>query len=324
MSNIEEIIAEQRARLLRQDGALRRDIAHRLQVVIDELVREAARLPDTNDQNLRFERNAVLQRQISVALDNVLTGFAPRIEEHARAVTLFAGTDFEALLKAQGVVAQAGINATAIDRIGGAIEPASPITRLLAALSTSGADRARQELFTGVALGENPNLVAKRLRKALETNSFKAQRIARTEVLRAYRGSMREKFLASKAVAGWTWISARGTRTCAMCYAMHGTQHESQTAMATHPNCRCSQAPRTVNSLLNIDSGEEEFSRLSESNQRLVLGPAKLKAYQDGLITLPDLVGTAQSADWGQVRYEKSLSSVIGQDQSRAFRRQAG
>jgi len=71
-----------------------------------------------------------------------------------------------------------------------------------------------------------------------------------------------------------------------------------------------------------ILSGEERFAALVLADQRAVLGPAKLAAYQAGQLRLADLVGERTAGAWGPVRYERSLRDVLG-DRALQFYRDA-
>lgn len=93
----------------------------------------------------------------------------------------------------------------------------------------------------------------------------------------------------------------------------------SANGIITH-NCRCSPAPLPRTMPPAIAGGAERFDELPERDQLVVLGPAKLKAYQQNLITLDDLVGLAEHPRWGLVRYERSLTSILGPQARELYR----
>lgn len=105
---------------------------------------------------------------------------------------------------------------------------------------------------------------------------------------------------------------------------MHGTKHELDEVFGSHPSCRCNPGP----TVLGPDSpvvrlGTERFAALSAREQLHILGPAKYRAYREGALDLPDLVGVRNDPRWGLVRGERSLTAVLGQDRAMAYRRAA-
>lgn len=319
--SIEEVIAEQRRALLAREGRVLAQLEQLYQTAIAEAERRARALPDPDSPSaeLRLSRSAVLITQLDGELDRILSQSVSLLERERRDVIIRAAEDFGELLGALDL--RAGIDPQAIERIGGALAPASPLAELLTAANADGAAAARSALFTGVALGDNPRKIASKLADALDITRARAQTIARTETLRAYRGSVRGRMIDSQLFAGYVWISARDRRTCAMCWAMHGRKFPLETEFATHPNCRCSQAPLTGRELVDVGLGPELFSNLPFERQLRTLGPAKMRAYQRGLLSLEQLVGEGRHPKWGGIRWERSLRDIFGRDLSREFYR---
>ncbi|MBX7220340.1 MAG: phage head morphogenesis protein [Blastocatellia bacterium] len=207
----------------------------------------------------------------------------------------------------------------------------SPLKKLLAQLGPQAATSAGDALIQAVALGYNPRKTATHLREALGGNLSRALTIARTETLRAYRESSRLQFQANADVLeGWVWISARDSRTCASCWAMHGTIHKLEERLDDHPNGRCTMVPRSKSfEELGIDgvpdtrpplpeTGEEGFAKLTPKEQDQILGIAAGKAYRAGQVKLSDFVGRKRSTQWGTMRYARSLSDAIQNAQNNA------
>lgn len=100
-------------------------------------------------------------------------------------------------------------------------------------------------ITTGLAEGKNPRSVARDMRRlvALTPDSrplpvWRAETIARTETMRAYRTATIDTYRQNtRVVRGWVWISALDRTTCASCIAQHGTVHPLTEEMATHPRC---------------------------------------------------------------------------------------
>lgn len=204
------------------------------------------------------------------------------------------------------------------ERMVGSLTDGSPIIDLAKRYGESGPRVIREALLAGVANGDNPRLVARRINKALGQHYGNTSVLTRTEMLRVYREGTRETYLANrKYVQGWIWCSALDHRTCPVCWAMHGTKHPLGEPMASHPVCRCSMVPWLIPSPLiqplpDMRPGTEVFAEQPESVQRFVLGPMALRAYQQGMIALPDLVKETFSPTWGAGRTRRSLVSVLG------------
>jgi SPP1 gp7 family putative phage head morphogenesis protein len=220
------------------------------------------------------------------------------------------------------------IDRASVETLLGMTQAESPLHQLLLSIAAAGAKDAEKALVQGMLLGRNPREVAVDLRRALGTTLSRALTIARTETLRAHREATRASYQAnSDIVKGWIWHSALDTRTCAMCWAMHGTEHSIDEVLDDHPNGRCSMIPKTstweeIGAKYGIDlsgipdtnpvieSGISQFEKLPAEQQIAILGQAKYKAWKDGQFTLSDLVGRKRSKIWGTMRYEKSLNKL--------------
>jgi hypothetical protein len=144
-------------------------------------------------------------------------------------------------------------------------------------------------------------------------------------------------------VRGWIWYSALDLRTCPGCWAKHGTFHESSETLESHPNCRCVMVPQTrpweelgigpslqrelgpeADRVLQVESGEAIFAKLSPAERAEILGPAAGRAYEAGAVRLRDLLQESHSAIWGGSVGTRSLRSVLGEEEARRFLRGGG
>lgn len=328
MPDLEEIIARNRRRLLLREASLVADIAEMFEAALIALERraiDAAALVERRIEAgqspfsaLIAERrvNALLT-QLELELEQIAGGAFDRVQIERRSALLASVQDFTRVAEAFDI--RAGLDPEAIRRMGLSLLTESPVQQLFAALPAAAAERARNALFAGVAAGDNPRQVGRRLREAAGISRSRAETIARTEVLRTYREAARARMRATPEIGGWVWLSARDRRTCAMCWAMHGTIHRTDEAMHTHPNCRCSQGPLPDGVDLGITPGSQAFARLPASEQLFILGPAKYRAYHEGAIRLEQLVGVSSHAAWGTVRFERPLRAVLGTSQARSF-----
>lgn len=184
--------------------------------------------------------------------------------------------------------------------------------RNLDALSSQQIDGIGQQIVRGVARGQHPSTVARQIvNNVVGVPMARAQTIARTELLRAYRGSTLQSMQDDGVTTGWIWRCSRSATTCAACWAMDGTEFDLDQDMDAHPNCMCYMEPQipSVASITGDDSvgdlpsaydttGPEAFAQLPASTQQMILG-ARYADYAAGRTTLADMVQVRRSAQWG-------------------------
>lgn len=286
----------------------------------------------------RQRRYHDLLRQVEAQIDDLMPGYERLIAADQRAAIATAVEAFEQLtlfqLPPQPMVrAQfTRLPTSALEHLVGVTVDGSPLADLLAELGPDAAKRVRDELIRGVGTGRHPRVTARKITEALDGNHSRARSIARTETIRAYTNSSREMFQQNEDVVdGWIWHSALDTRTCAYCWAMHGTFHTTDEEMARHVNCRCALLPKTKTwaelgfvgipeTSIEIPRGSALFDALPDSDKVQILGPAKFAAYKSGVIDLDDLIGQRQDAKWGLVGWERSLKEAIGARRAAEFR----
>lgn len=198
----------------------------------------------------------------------------------------------------------------AIDLAGFAAD-GSPLAELFAALGPAAAAEVKQSLFAGIVQGFGAKKLARQVRTSLGNNMARAMLIGRTETLRAYRESS-QRFYEDNAdvVKAWRWVSACNQRTCAMCWAMHGSIHTIAEQFVSHPGCRCTPVPVTDLSP-GMVTGPVRFAGLKPEQQLKVLGPKKFEAFQNGQISLTSLAGMKDNGRWGKTRLERNLKDAI-------------
>lgn len=278
-----------------------------------------------------LEQIAVEIGRFATTAEGVIAGqqahYAREAQQHVRHMIL-AGLDDTAGVS----VMLNAVPTRAIESLVGFMGDGSPLRKLLDELGPDAAKAAEAALIEGLATGQGARAIARQLRGALGGNLTRALTIARTETIRAYRESTWLGMQANANVLeGWIWLSAANRRTCAACWAMHGTFHKLSERMESHPNCRCSMMPKTktwsalgfpgvAETVQEVALGELLFDVLSEKEQRFILGPAKYEAYRRGALGLADLVGRQTSRLWGRAIYERSLKAAL----AAATQRRAG
>lgn len=165
-------------------------------------------------------------------------------------------------------------------------------------LSQSAKAAVRSALRVGMAAGDNPRRVARdmirRTEGAFNGGLWRAEVIARTELLDAHRAAAQQAELANRDVlSGWQWLAELTARTCPACLGMNGSEHPVEEAGPLDHQCgRCSRVP-LVRPLKELGiGGPEPASVVQDSEawlkaqspevQREILGPKRYEAYQAG------------------------------------------
>ena len=198
-------------------------------------------------------------------------------------------------------------------------------------LPGAAAESVQQALIHGLATGKGQDWMVRAATQALGISHSRATTILRTESLRAYRHASRATYLANADVLdGWVWNAHLDARTCVACAVMDGTLHPLDATLDGHPRCRCAMVPRTKSwedlgvqgvpdSRPPIRSGIEWLESQTPSVQRAMMGPAKFNAWVDGQITLDDMVARTYSPQWGTMRTERSLKSILADTHANYF-----
>ena len=214
----------------------------------------------------------------------------------------------------------------AVQSVIGFTADGSPLRELLDALGPAAGRAVRDELISGVALGAHPTQIARRVKEALGGNLVRALRISRTETLRAYREATHLSYQANdQVVDGWVWLSAATARTCAACWALHGTVHPLSERQVDHPNGRCTQVPHLRGGQpIEITTGEAQFAEFEPAKQNTILDQAASAAYRAGAVRLTDFAGRRHDPDWGPTLGVRSLREIMGKDEAAKWVRRVG
>ncbi len=170
-------------------------------------------------------------------------------------------------------------------------------------LQAEASEQMKQALIQAVSLGENPRVAAKHMVEAVQGvfngGLTRAEVIARTEQLDAYRDSATATQLANRDVlAGWQWVATLSSRTCRSCIAMHGSIHDiDEPGPLDHQQGRCSRAPVTKRwsdidprlagvseppGMVQPGDGEAWLRKQSPEVQDKILGKRGAEAWRNG------------------------------------------
>lgn len=278
----------------------------RLQQVLDEASRQMA----------RYSQAAALvteQRQRQAIQQGL---------EHAEG--LAATVIQEGLPGLEGTLAR--VNPAVLEAGVGFMADGSVLRNHLAkTLPDSTVQRIRDTLVHGLAAGKSQDWMTRQVTRGLGITHGRAVTILRTESLRAYRTASRDTYMANADVmGGWVWNAHLDARTCVACVLMDGTEHPLDATLDGHPRCRCAMIPRTRSweDILGPDgadipdtrppvrSGKAWLEAQPPTTQRAIIGRAKFTAWQEGHITLDDMVARTSHPDWGTMRTERSLKAI--------------
>jgi len=360
IGRIYQVVEAQRAALLRGERQAASELVRtyggvwqRIMAELDRLLQARAEA-EAQGQEVgagwlyQFNRLETLQRQVEGEL-RVFAEFAdPLITRQQDAAVEAALEDVEQLVRRQPALAgpgESGISTAWVRLPRGEVEDlvgftatGSPLRTLLEKLGPAAASSVRDALIQGVALGTHPTQIARQVRAAVGMGLTRALTISRTETLRAYREATLRSYQANdQVVDGWTWLSAATARTCAVCWAQHGSVHPLSERLESHPNCRCSMVPhlrvdgergselgierRAEGQPVTITPGAEQLARMEPGKQDAILGRAAGAAYRAGAFRLEDVVDRRFDADWGTTLGVKSLRQMVGAEDALRWQR---
>lgn len=192
-----------------------------------------------------------------------------------------------------------------------------PLGELLAEIAPKATEKVKDALLSGVARGAGVREIGRDVRTASGLSQVRAMTIARQETIGSYRAVASESYQRSPVVTGWVWWAELGPRTCAICWAEHGTEHTDEETLDSHVCCRCSMMPRTrswrdlgidlPDNRPSIQPGPERFASLGEGDKLAILGRSRLDAYNAGEISLSDLVRETEHRRWGAGKRQATL-----------------
>ena len=205
----------------------------------------------------------------------------------------------------------------AVEALVGFAGDGTPLRNLLIQTLGPMTDQFFQSLVSGLAMGWNPRRLARTLRDDFGMGLDRALRIARTEMLRAWRTSTLAAYRKSGMVLEWERIAAHDHRTCLACLLLDGTRYPLEREMEDHVNGRCALLPVTPSyASMGIDAPEPDFHRelgrdwfLAQPPglQRDMMGAGRFDLWKQGLITLDQIPHKREDPVWGDSWVPKPL-----------------
>lgn len=242
-------------------------------------------------------------------LDRTIETEAARLEATTRGLTIDGRA---AGIAEGGVTGVATIRAlpwevhtsSPVERWISAIQPGSPLDRVLARYGDNVEAVLKREVTQGLINGQGSSNIVRSI--VADVGEFippsDASRIVRTETMRAYRGTYYDQMdtLPADMIAGYRWISALDARTCLACIALHGIVFEEYPDFQ-HVQCRCTIAPVFSPRYAppqDFQTGEEWMRGQSEDVQRSTMGVARYDAWKAGT-PMHSMVEVEHDEQWG-------------------------
>jgi SPP1 gp7 family putative phage head morphogenesis protein len=343
MPDINEIVDAQRSELAKRDVRLLNQISADYQKVADRVVSELnalqskIKLAQATGEDIspswlfREQRLKDLLAQARREYDRFSAAATAETSREQLVQVRMAETHFFEQQSAEltGADLQLGVTfnrlpTRAVEALVGRASDGSPLKELFDNLGPDLGEKLRDELIHAVALGQNPSVTARRIKGLLDGNEARAQLIARTETIQAYREAGHQTSIEnSDVLGGWTWIATLDGRACAACIALNGTFHPIDERMAAHPACRCTKRFETksfaelgVSGVVEtkpepVETGTSWFENAPRETQETILGKAGAKAYAAGDVTLKDFVGLRNDPRWGPSYFQRSVKDAL-------------
>lgn len=277
------------------------------EALLAEMERFAGRFPPgqalTPGQVMRLQRYQELYAQVEAQLAALEGVAAGTIDAGATQAALLGAEQGVATLDALGV--SAGFNrlpAAAVENVVSLARAGKPLAELLRPMYGQAAEGILRELVNGVALGQGPRAIARRMARDGMTDALNhLLLVTRDQYNRAHRGASLETYRRSGVVKGYVRRCARQAgRTCIACVALDGKFYELASEFEEHPQGRCVMIPvvRGVD-LRPAGSGREWFEGLDEDAQIATMGRGRWEAWRAGEMTWDGMVVRREHPVWG-------------------------
>lgn len=343
MKSAYTLAGEFRLTLLTRDKVARAELLaayqHFFRAIEEEIRNVAERIVRAKGSPYLFSeqrRLHELQRQVAEAITR-LGHKAASIAMHDQYVAVTAARH-QAVELIAAKASRAGVEASFDTFPAGTIEELvgfshrAPITEVFNELAQDigqiTTQRIKHAMVRGVALGENPATVTRRiLREANQTHGNstrdpvvvrRLRMTIRNETFRSYRRATLETYKNnSDVVQRWRWVSRKSPTTCILCFARDGKTFPLSTPFTHHVNCRCVSVPVLADEDERYVTGVEAFDELEVGVQKDILGVKGYEAYAGGKLGIDDFVGQTTSRKWGPGLTRLSVDDALARRKKR-------
>ncbi len=215
----------------------------------------------------------------------------------------------------------------AVEDLVGVLQDGSPLVDVLRRYGDEVSAGLSDELVAGLVEGINPRDIAQRMHDRFAVALQKAEVLARTEILRAYRTATLQNYQAnSHLIQGWQWHAHLGDdRVCIACAMLHGSLHPADEPMNSHPQCRCTAIPvmrplaeigiegvEDLEPPIHEGDGLRWFESLTPEEQEQLLGGPMYQAWQAGAITPDQFYRWHHDDVWGDAPQPANVRQLLG------------
>lgn len=282
-----------------------------IQTYLNDLEKAAGSANLTTDIGNMAEFRA-LQEQVREALDDlsaVIESEARRLEDSGRR---------QGKTRAESQLARiaASFNRPSVQQIRELVNyvDSAPFQQKLQKYGDYHARAIANIISADASLGKNPITTAGHIRKWLTTMpAADAYRMTRTVQIWAARKGTSAVYQANREIVlGWWWSSALDSRTCMSCVSQHGKLFSVDDTLADHHSGRCAMIPVTGYTVDRpVQTGEEWFKSLPESEQKSMMGKGKWEAWKNKEFGFDALSTTYEDDVYGTMYREASLKDII-------------
>jgi SPP1 gp7 family putative phage head morphogenesis protein len=306
---------------------IRTDLIARIDALEAELA-DGGRL--TPGEAVRLARAQELLRQTEAELRRLGALADPAIQAGQQRLIVAAGDQAQALalvsggsgdLAARIAVSWIRLPTSALEDLVGRLATGAPLRTLLDDLGPQTASAMEDALQCGIAMGQNPRVVADLLTKQVDIAGARLLRITRTEMLNSYRSATLRTYAANDdLLEGWIWTAAKSARTCAACLALDGQVFPlTLDFMPNHVQCRCSPRPKLIGIADPLtETGADWFAQQDAATQdRILSSSAAGHAYRAGEVSLDDFAVLHRDDRWGDSYSAGTLTQARDQAATR-------
>lgn len=296
----------------------------RLQNQRDLLIGRLRELQANDDAlTVRRVRGLSEYQDLAAAIQAEMQGFAAIAQNEAASLAqnavqmgLFSAEDMALASAGSGRQLVAGMwnrpDPAALQRLVGYVDSEAYRAKWAAFGENAGRSFA-DTLLAGVAMGQNPNTIARLISNWMNVPLAWAANSVRTAQLYSYRKAAHETYRANGDILdGWVWIASLDSRVCLSCLAQHGTKHTLDEELNDHHAGRCSPAPLVKGTSWHqeMQSGRDWFNEQPEAIQRQMMGKGMYEAWKAGKFELSDVSVEYQNDVYGIMQRTKTLTEL--------------
>lgn len=300
--------------LARRWVRLERALADQLELLATEIAaRQAAGQVVSADLVRLSKRYLSLQQQVLAELSQY-AGFAAETIAAEQRWMMATGVQHGSELLRAALSVRGGFDVlptAALEHMAGYVADGSPLRQYFARMYPSAMQGIMDALFEGLARGQGPRQIAKRMRDEMGVAARTAINSARTEPLRVYREASLAQYRKSGLVDGYIRVASKSVRTCMACLVKDGEWFPLDVAFEEHNQGRCRPIPARQGQPYPGTQGLDWFQTQSPATQKLMLGPGRYAAWKDGKFDLRDIAEHHVDPVWGNSWQERPLARLV-------------